>query len=459
MRIVDQLVDYITGISFEDLPPYAIEASKKQVLDTLACTLAGSTYDAIERTANLYKDWGGKEESTIFVYGGKVPSTSAATINGWLAGITDFDDYNDVEMPHVSRQNVPACLAMAERLGAVNGRDFIVAVAVGYDIECRLSRAVWYHYQPGWIWNPSPLFGFFGCAAATAKMAGLNGEQTRQALSLALYHAGGLLGGVVEGANSKCMDSGRAAAGGILSTLLAQLGVTGADDPIEGPRGVYDAFYHNVYSKDMVTVDLGTVFCSKTSAFKPYPCCGFKGTPVDGTLRLVRENVIDPDQIREVYIEGGRDVVLVAEPREQKLNPVSRVAAQFSLPWGVANAILARRLGPEHYTADALQNKKALDLAKRVTFKLNPYFRTCEDYEPAFVEIRMEDGKAYSTSVDLRYGHYKNPMNWEAIVEKFKDCARSSRKPMPAKAQEDVIELVKNLETLLDAGKIASAMG
>lgn len=459
MTIAGEFSKYVVELSFAELPKEILEPTKKQILDTLGCAIAGTSHEVIEPVADLYKNWGGKEESTIFVYGGKVPCMGAALVNGWLAGVTDFDDYNDVDMPHVSRENVPACFAMAERIGKVNGRDFLVAVAIGYDISCRLSRAVWYHYQPGSIWDPSTLFAFFGCAASTGKLLGLNQEQISQAFSLALGQASGLLGGVVEGMNSKGLSAGRAAAGGIFSALLAERGITGADNPFEGGCGLYDAFFHNVYSKPMITVDLGKVFAARTSAFKPYPCCGFMGTPVDGALALVTENDIKPDDVSEVNIQSGRDCVLVAEPRDAKLRPDTPVASEFSLQWGVANAIIDRRLGLEHFTEKAIhENKQALALAQKVNFKLNPYFRTCEDMEPSIVEIKTKDGKVYSNLTEIRYGHYKNPMSWDAIVDKFRDCCRFSTKPIAEDKQHKIIQMVDKLEDVADVCQIARLM-
>jgi len=239
VSVVEDLTDYVVGLDFDKLPVEVIEPTKKQILDTLGCAVAGTTHGAIEPVANLIQDWGGKEESTIIGYGGRVPCLNAALVNGYLAGVTDFDDYNDTDFPHVSRQNVPACFAMAERIGNVSGRDFLVAVAIGYDITCRLSRAVSLHFEAGSLWDPSTLFSFFGCGAATGKLLGLNRKQTLHIFGLALQQANGIMGGNHEGITSKGLHAGRAAAGGILAALLAERGLTGVSDPFEGKRGLY----------------------------------------------------------------------------------------------------------------------------------------------------------------------------------------------------------------------------
>jgi 2-methylcitrate dehydratase PrpD len=348
---------------------------------------------------------------------------------------------------------------MAERIGNVNGKDFLVAVAIGYDITCRLSRSVALHFEAGWLWDPSTLFSFFGCAASTGKLLDLNREQIHNAFGIALQQTNGLLGGTLEGMTSKGLHAGRAAAGGILAALLAQRGLTGVKDPIEGRRGLFDAFFHNVYSEAMITVDLGKVFAAKTSAFKPYPTCGFNGTPIDATLALVKENDIKPEDVAEVSVQSGRHGYRHVEPRAMRVKPPSPVAAEFSLPWVVASAIVRRKVDIESFTEEAIHDEQTLGLAQKVYFKLNLEFNTCEDYEPALVEIRTRDGNVCSRLAEIRYGHWKNPMSWEAIVEKFKYCCGFSAKPIAGEQIDKAIQMVDKLENVTDVGEIVRLVG
>ena len=123
MSVVEALTQHVVDLNFNNLPKEVIEPTKKQILDTLACCVGSSFYKHIEQVANLYKEWGGKEESTIVAYGGKVPCAHAAMINGYLACFADFDDYNDPDFPHTSQTNVPACFAVVcEKQGSCTWR-------------------------------------------------------------------------------------------------------------------------------------------------------------------------------------------------------------------------------------------------------------------------------------------------------------------------------------------------
>ena len=460
MNVTSLLTEHVVDTNWGNLPSDVIEPTKKQILDTLGVALAGSTHEGPVVVADIIKQWGGKEEGTILACDKKVPCVNAALVNGYLAGVTDFDDYNDPCFVHASRENVPACFATAESKGGVNGKDFLVAVALGYDIAHRLSRAVLIHNEGNAFWDYSTVASFFSCATSASKLLGLNREQLINALAIALQQTNGLMGGIVEGMSTKGLHGGRAAAGGIFAALLAERGLTGISDPLEGKNGFYEVFYGNIYYPDMVTVDLGKVFAAKTGAFKPYPCCGFDGTTLDATLSLVKENDIKPGDVDKVMVESGRSTcATMFEPRNVKVKPPTPVASEFSIPWAVASAIVYRKIGIENFTEEGIKDTRVLELAPKVYGKLNPEFNTCEDYEPATVEIKTKDGKVYSKHAAIRYGHWKNPMSFDAIIDKFKYCCGFSAKPIPTANQDKVIEMVKGLEDVSDVGEIIRLLG
>ena len=76
--LIEALVQNITDTNYNTLPINVVEATKKQILDTLGTTIAGSTLPKIKELVGLVKEWDGKEESTVVAYGGKVPCPNAA---------------------------------------------------------------------------------------------------------------------------------------------------------------------------------------------------------------------------------------------------------------------------------------------------------------------------------------------------------------------------------------------
>ena len=116
-------------VKYTGLPEDVIEITKKFILDTLATTLAGSSAPGCNTVIDYVKENGGRKESTIMVYGGKVPSAEAAFANGMMAHALDFDDTHDEAVIHANVSVMPAALAMAEGKGGVSGKDLIEAIA------------------------------------------------------------------------------------------------------------------------------------------------------------------------------------------------------------------------------------------------------------------------------------------------------------------------------------------
>jgi len=101
-------------VKYEHLPEDVLEITKKFILDTLATMIAGSSAPGCKSVVDLVKDWGGKEESTIAIYGGKVVSENAALVNSMMAHARDFDDTHDEAVLHANVSVLPAALAVAE---------------------------------------------------------------------------------------------------------------------------------------------------------------------------------------------------------------------------------------------------------------------------------------------------------------------------------------------------------
>ena len=460
MNSTEMFAKNIVETNYNTLLPDVIEPTKKQILDTLAVIIAGGHLGNVSPIVDLIKEWGGKGESTILGYGGKVPSPNAALVNGFAAVTLDFDDFHDMDYIHASRAVVPASLAMAERKGTVNGKDFIVAVALGFDLACRLSRAPVAHSLAGSPWNPSTVHGFFGAAAAASKILDLNQKKVSNTLGIAMAQTTGLVAGLtIEGMTSKGLDGGLAAKGGILAALIAERGLTGASDPIEGKNCFLDVFYRGAYRPDLLTHDLGKVFEGTTNSQKPYPCCRHNDTSIDATLALVCEHDIKPGDVVEVTVYVGPTTYGLCKPIDKKQSPENPVTSQFSIPWAVANAIIHREVGIDHFTKEALQNTKTLEMSRKVVGKLSLELTSRKWTEPAIVEIRTKGGEVCSKRADFPLGSPENPMSFDDVVKKFRYCCNYSARPIPQENQDKVIEMIEHLEDVVDVSEIACLLG
>lgn len=466
MNILDKLTKYLIETRYDDLPEEVIEATRRQILDTLGVTAAGSTCSIsgeMQGLADMVRDWGGKEESTIIAFGGRVPAPNAAFVNAVSSVRLDFDDtlVTWVNL-HASRVIVPTAMAMAERQGNIDGKELIAAIALGYDFACRSKQA------SGGNKDNTVRFtsNFFGAAATAARLLRLDGEKFQNALFLAFHQmsgAGGTGGGGVRsGAGLKGLSNGFAAKAGIIAALLAEKGFTAAPDFLEADNkeNYYEIFCGGSYLPWLLTQNLGKEYTGAITAQKEYPCCHGQHASIEAALGLMQEHHLNPADVAEVAIRlSPFDYFLLAEPLERKQNPQNIIETQFSVCWGVASAIVYGGVGIKNFSAEALGNTSVREMARKIKPRIDKSMAREQGFPPAAVDINTGNGKTYSRQVDFPFGTPQNPMTFSDVTLKFKECCRYSVNPIPRKNQEEVIKLVEDLEKVSDVGRIARLLG
>ncbi|NLT15360.1 MAG: MmgE/PrpD family protein [Clostridiales bacterium] len=438
-------------IKYDNLPKKVIDETKKQVLDFIGVALGGYGQAGAKEIRELAIEWGGAPQSTIISSGVKVPAPNAAQANATMVHSLDFDDVHEAAIMHPGVVTISTALAMAEYRGGLSGRDFIQAIAVGGDMISRMGLAT----RPGdnvhkYGWHLTTLNGFMTSAAVAAKILGLNEDQMISAIGIGYHQSSGNGQAVKDGVLTKRLGPGFAVRGGIQAAMLAQKGVTGARNSMEGVQGFYYVYHGNCYSRDILVGDLGRRFESENISIKPYPCCRGTHPTIDATLTLVHENDIPPDGVESIRIWAGRGTLdLLALPLEVKARPRNFVDSQFSLVWGCATAIAKKRVTLSSYTETAIREKDVLDVAAKVSVEYDPKFDT-GGLEPVYVEIRMKDGRVYKKLMETATGSPEKPATFEEVVSKFSGCVEFSSRPMPKENAEKVIKAVRELEMLGD---------
>ena len=134
--------------------------------------------------------------------------------------------------------NFGALLAVAESVGA-SGAEFLLALAVAYEVQCRFSAAV-----------PVMARGLnhalqlaMSVAAGAARLSGLTVEQTANAIAIAAADNVSLAAIHSEPvSNWKGISPGITAQRAVYATGLAQRGITGPRGIIDGPNGLEQLF-------------------------------------------------------------------------------------------------------------------------------------------------------------------------------------------------------------------------
>ncbi|MCK4863716.1 MAG: MmgE/PrpD family protein, partial [Dehalococcoidales bacterium] len=336
------LAKNLATVNCENIPQDIVDITKKQILDILGVALGGSSRPGVKELAELISEWGGKEESTVFCFGHKVPAPNAAQVNATMGHALDYDDTGDGPT-HPSVVIVPACLAIAERQGKVSGNEFITTVALGVDMMCRLGQAFRSGMKtapvgghPGAGWHLTALYGYLAAAGVAGRILGLDIDKLHNALGIAYHQCSGNGQCVTEGALTKRMGPGFAARGGIVAALMAEKGITGAKDCLEGEVGLYNLYHKGEYDPEPLTDGLGKRFQGINVAMKPYPCCKGTHNYVDAALALVNKYNIKAEDVQEITVFCRDDTNFLLHPLGKRSRPENPVDSQFSIPWAVA---------------------------------------------------------------------------------------------------------------------------
>ena len=443
---------HVAGIRYEDLPARVVDITKKSILDTLGSIAGGTTaVPDVRKVVELVKEMGGKEESTIVGFGGKVPACMAAFANGAMGHGLNYDEHHPNSKVQICTSTIPAGFALAERAGHVSGKDFITAIALGNDLSARLGRAVSWKLE----WQTSALLGIFAAAATSTKLLGLNAEQISDALGIAFCQAGGSREmNTSPDSNLNGMYPAFSAKGGVLSALMAQKGIHGIKDSFEGKGGLFNLYFQGDVDRDLLLVDLGKEFEGANTGFKPWPAGAGIHVYIDATLAIVKEHDINSKDIKEIRVLIGDSAKRFCEPLEAKRKPPNSSSAMSSIPFSVAVAAARREVLLSGYKPASLNDKTILELAEKVVPEFNAGFNVHKAMPPGAVKILMTNGTTHTKQVDIPYGHPLKPMTAEDLAKKFKDCLSYSVKPISNGNLEKIVAMIDDMENLPDVGKI-----
>jgi len=246
---------------------------------------------------------------------------------------------------------------------------------------------------------------------------------------------------------------------GVLSALLAQRGITGIKDCLQSKAGLYNLYFKGGYNPSPLTDDLGKRFEGIKVGVKAFPVCGFIPTYVTATLDIVREHDIHPEDIVEITVYFNDLTRNLCEPLEERRRPPNHMDASLSLPFIVAAAAAKRKINIGSFTPESLRDPVTLEVAQKVMIKFDPKLTELSvpvrtSARPGVVAIKTKDGESYLKRVDFPYGHPKNPMTTDDLLEKFKDCVSYAAKPIPKSNIERAIELMLNLEKVDDISQV-----
>ena len=449
MGITEELAEYCGALKFGQLTEQVVDRVKYLFLDFIGVTCRGSQEDSSKSIYRFITEMRcGHRGGVIIGTKKRAPYVYAALANAASSHAIEMDDVNNEASLHPGVVIFPSALATGEMIGA-NGKSFIEAVVLGYDVMVRLGKALGpeNHYKRGF--HPTATCGPFGSSVVASKIMGLKAERIANAMGIAGSQAAGSMEFLAQGTWTKRLHPGWAAHSGMIAAQLAQKGFRGPTSIIEGRDGFLRA-YSDGSDESKVLEGIGSQFEILRTSLKPHACCRYMQPPIDGILKIVRENDIQPDQVQRVRLGILRaGFPIVVEPKEIKYKPQSIVDAQFSMPFGAAVALLYRKAGLNEFHLSKIRSEEVKQMMERVECIEDPDLeKTYPKQWCATVEILIEGGKRYFAKVEYCKGDPENPLSWEELIEKFHDLSgRSMTKGRRLKILDEVrnFEKIKNL--------------
>jgi 2-methylcitrate dehydratase len=447
-NLARRLAEYAAGIRFSDLEPAVVHEVKRRTLDSFGCAYGAYSGEVGEIVRKVARGATSNPGATLFGSAGAdrfAPLTAFA--NGAMVRYLDFNDtYLSLEPAHPS-DNVPACFAAAEIAGS-NGEELIAAIALAYEIQCRLCDAAsirarkWDHVT----------YGCFSTALAAGKLLSLDADGLEQAVNLAGVNSAAMRQTRVgQLSHWKGCAFANAARNGVFAAILASQGLTGPDEIFEGEMG----FFQQVSGPfELSSESWGPPSMILNTSIKFWPAEYHSQSAIDAALQL-REEVGGVPDVRSLHIASFNAAVEIIGSEPEKWNPTTRETADHSMPYCVAVALLDGEVGLDQFSEERISRGDAHALMQRITISADSVLN--EGYPkgiPNRLELTLADGRTLSREVTYPRGHDQNPMTVAEVTTKFRALARCELSQERIEALE---QAVWNLERETPSNVLAAA--
>lgn len=430
---VTKLADFVDGITFADLPENVIHETKRLLLDSFGCALAGVTSDkgkwGIEFSRKLFA---GYPQATVLGFGDRMSVVGAAFANGELINGLDYDAAGKHLPPFV----IPPSLAVAE-MNQVGGKDFINACALAHEVGMRIGSALgsYRDIKDGKTSLPSVTghsSAVFGGAAGVAKLDGFSSNQMAQALGMA-----GLISPVqtqtpmhknLPTNSGKYLMAGWASQAAITAPYLVKAGHRGDIAILDGDYGYWRFTGSDKWDPDLVTSGLGEEWLFvRRVPIKQYPCCRMMHGGLDCLATIIKDNQLRPEEIDHIhaYLEAT-----CVEPIFNNIDITNQIDVQFSVAYNMSVLAFGIKPGIWWQEYSMINNPEIRRFMDKVTFEPHPAYIDALKRDPNTRISRVEvsaRGRTFVEEKDFIKGTItSDPATYitdDELMAKFKDNA------------------------------------
>ena len=447
-----ELSRFIATSAHAEWPEEILELGRRHILDTIASIVVCGDRDSARLAREFALLQSGRESGGAPILGTRLRAglpdavfASAMTAHG--AEINDFCPSAFVQ-PGPSVVGAGLCVAAVDH---ASGAALLRAVIVGYELSCRVPKALGIERGRQLGYSSHGYGPVFGTAAAVASLRRYPEATVNHMLSYCAQQASGSLQWLLDRAHleKSFVFAGMPARNGVHAALLAEAGFSGVQDSLEATGGWFSSPMFNSERSDFdpryLVEDLGVRFELPLVAYKRFPVGGPTQPVVQAMLELAPR--VRRSDVTRIEVEmPGRTAVFASADMPALNIPYlcSVILVDGTLTFEMADSLQRR-------SSDAEVQR----LMAHVSVKHDPAQEAVPRKESARVTVVLRDGRSESVFVEHVRGYPGNPMNRQDVEAKARELMGPILGPTPTDA---LIQLTSALDDLPDAGVLAAAM-
>lgn len=447
-KLTEQLAAYARATEFAKLPDEVVDRAKRVIADELGCMVLGSTMPPGQRVRSFVASVGGAPQATVVGGGVRAPAGYAALANGTSSHSDELDGVH-VSQGHPAGTSVAGALAMSEAL-SLGGRDLINAVALSFDVGCRILIAMGggHAIRREHHVHASPMYAL-GVASAAGRLLRLDQVPMQHALALAALNIA-VSASFFDERNhmSKALNQGQAAYAGVTGAMLASHGFEAHDGFIEARDGLIDGWRTSRADIGAMTAGLGERYAVMDAGFKYYSAGYPINSPLAGAFALMKEHDLAAGDITRVRVGMAPSSADVVDNRR-----MPSICLQDMLSVGMALGRLRYEDAHDERNlrrADVRRLRGTIEIVRDATLA-----ESAAQRRVSWVEISTADGRNYRGPERIAPGHWElGGMPWDDLEEKFTSLVAPRLGPA---ASEQIFAFVRDLDARDSLNGLASA--
>ncbi len=445
----DGLAYFVSRTTYKKVSPEAIHASKRFLLDSLACIAGGWNEPSARIAREVSEDLGGSKDAHVLLTTRKTSVVNATLANGIALRALDLIDmYHSLDHAHPCEMTIPPALAVGQKMHS-SGKDVLTAIVLGYEI-CMKFAEITGNTRKGWAGTAT--LGQFATPLVAGYLLRLKQSQLAEAVSISGSHNVSLaIAYNLPISMTKDALNTFAAQSGVMAALLAKRGFTGPAGILEAPGGLWPQLESNATVETLLE-GLGKPFRITKCGLKDhkFAAIAWSHPAIEALLKLRAEHGLTPKNVKEIKVRATRKVATrIGDKAGAKLSPLD---TQFSGQNILATALKYGDLLPKRQKMSADADVRAI--SKIVRIEHDPGLdHLYPEKMPSIVEVLTVDGKRLSCRVDYRRGDPNNPLSDKDIEEKFMAL---TAKHLSKSTAKKICGLVWGLENMRDINELTT---